>query len=134
MGETFDIAEIMDRAGGFSPSCYPFIRDGLAHTVEMVHGADAATADLSPEDESRHVNGQQLCYGLRDYGVERCGLLARDVLGRWGIRQTEDFGKIIFAMVEAGLMRKTDEDTLEDFRSVYDFEDAFDVPQPTSQN
>ncbi len=134
MGETFDIAEIMDRAGGFSPACYPFIRDGLAHTVEMVHGSDAATADLPPEDESRHVNGQQLCYGLRDYGIDRYGLLARDVLGHWGIHRTEDFGKIVFAMVEAGLMRKTDDDTLEDFRDVYDFEDAFDVPQPTSQN
>ncbi|GJM20022.1 MAG: hypothetical protein DHS20C14_22350 [Phycisphaeraceae bacterium] len=134
MGETLDIALIMDEAGGFSPSCYPFIRDGLAHTVEMIHGGEAPVADLASDDESRHVNGQQLCFGLRDYGVERYGLLARDVLTRWGISKTEDFGKIIFAMVEAGLMRKTDEDTLEDFRGVYDFEDAFDVPQPTSQN
>ena len=134
MGDTFDITKIMDDAGGFSPACYPFIRDGLAHTVEMIHGQDAAVAELAPEDESRPVNGQQLCFGLRDYGIERYGLLARDVLGRWGIRQTEDFGKIIFAMVEAGLMRKTEDDTLEDFQGVYDFDDAFDVPQQTSQN
>lgn len=129
MSEVVDIADVLQRAGGYSPDCYSFIRDGLAHTVEMVHGDESAS-----DEESRHVSGTQLCLGLRDYGVQQYGLLARDVLNRWGIHETMDFGKIVFAMVEAGLMRKTDEDTLDDFRGVYAFDEAFDVPQPTGQN
>lgn len=133
MSETFDIPTIMENAGGYSPECYAFIRDGLAHTVGMIHGEDAASPVLA-EDESKHVSGHQLCLGLRDFGVQQYGLLARDVLNRWGIHETLDFGKIIFAMVDAGLMRKTDDDTLDDFRSVYEFDEAFDAPAPTMLN
>lgn len=128
MTETeIDIKAIFERAGGFSPACLPFIRDGLAHTVEMVHGQpESALAGL--EDEQRHVSGQQLCLGLRDYAIQRYGLMSKAVLNKWGIRNTRDFGRIIFAMVEAGLMRKTEEDTLQDFDGVYDFDEAFAEP------
>ena len=50
------------------------------------------------------------------------------MLGKWGINATEDFGRIVFALVDAGLLRKTDEDTIDDFRGVYDFRDAFGAP------
>jgi uncharacterized repeat protein (TIGR04138 family) len=125
-----DLKQLFHEAGGYSPAAYAFIRDGLAHTVEHVHGTSGA-AEAPAEDESRHVSGQQLCLGLRDYGVKRYGLLAKAVLNRWGIHETLDFGKIIFAMIDAGLMRKTDEDTLEDFRGVYDFDEVFAEPEPT---
>ncbi|MCC5821970.1 MAG: hypothetical protein LAT64_01630 [Phycisphaerales bacterium] len=126
--QDIDIKAIFERAGGYSPSCLPFIRDGLAHTVEMVHG-QAGSALLDLEDEQRHVSGQQLCLGLRDYAIQRYGLMSRVVLNKWGIRSTKDFGHIIFAMVEAGLMRKTEEDTLADFDGVYDFDEAFADPR-----
>ncbi len=80
------------------------------------------------EDEQRHVTGQQLCIGLRDYAVRQYGMLAKAVLNKWGIHETKDFGQIIFAMVEAGLMRKTDDDTLDDFDGVYEFDEAFAEP------
>lgn len=125
--QDIDIRTIFERAGGYSPACLPFIRDGLAHTVEMVHGQpESALMDL--EDEQRHVSGAQLCLGLRDYAIQRYGLMSRSVLNRWGIRGTRDFGRIIFAMVEAGLMRKTDDDTLDDFDGVYQFDEAFADP------
>jgi len=115
--------QIRAKAGPYPPAAYRFVQQGLAHTVEMIHGAEALRGPS--EDESRHVSGQQLCLGLRDYAVERYGRMARLVLGRWGIRRTEDFGRIVFAMVEAGLMRTTDDDTLEDFRGVFEFDEAF---------
>lgn len=125
--QEIDIFEVLERAGGYSPACLTFIRDGLAHTVEVVHGQpESALMDLP--DEDRHVSGQQLCMGLRDYAVRRYGMLARAVLHKWGINETLDFGKIIFAMVDAGLMRKTDEDTLADFDGVYDFAEEFAEP------
>jgi uncharacterized repeat protein (TIGR04138 family) len=109
----------------FPPQAIQFIREGLAHTVKMVHGESAGSED----DESRHVSGQQLCMGLRDYAIRKYGLLARTVLRTWNVHSTEDFGRIVFAMIEAKMMRKTDEDRPEDFHAVFDFDEAFgDLP------
>lgn len=110
-------------AGPFPREAFQFVRDGLAHAVMMTHG-EAQTGDAS--DESKHVSGQQLCLGLRDYAIERYGRLARTVLEHWGLYSTDDFGRIVFAMVEVGLMRKTEDDRMEDFADVFDFAEAFD--------
>ena len=47
------------------------------------------------------------------------------MLGHWGIQRTDDFGRMVFTMIEAGAMSKTQQDTPEDFRAVYDFAEAF---------
>lgn len=122
--QKLDWKSVCGRAGHYPPEAFEFVRRGLAHTVEVVHGEGAAGGEPGP-DENRHVSGQQLCLGLKDFAIRQYGMLARTVLGRWGIQRTDDFGRIVFAMVDAGLMRKTDEDTLEDFRGVYDFGEAF---------
>ncbi len=122
----FDWQTMRRLAGPFPREAFLFVRDGLAHAVELIHGEGQFGDDT---DESKHVTGQQLCLGLRDYAIERYGRLARTVLDHWGLRSTDDFGKIVFAMVEVGLMRKTEEDSLEDFSGVYDFDEAFDPAQ-----
>ena len=76
-------------------------------------------------EEDRHITGQQLCLGLRELAIEKYGLLAPVVLEHWRVRRTFDFGRIVFAMIEAGLMTKTHRDSLEDFQGVYDFDEAF---------
>ncbi len=113
---------LREKAGPFPPQAYQFVREGLAHTVKLVHG------DASPEfpgDEGRHVTGQQLCMGLRDYAIRQYGRLAKMVLASWNIHETSDFGRIVFTMIDAGLMRKTEEDSIEDFHAVFDFDEAF---------
>ncbi|MBL4808861.1 MAG: hypothetical protein JKY43_02230 [Phycisphaerales bacterium] len=134
---TIDIQQIFESAGGYSPACFPFIRDGLAHTSKLVHGQsqDQSTLDLGIIDDSRHVDGTQLCLGLRDHAIARYGLLAKSVLNKWGIYQTRDFGNIIFALVDANLMRTTNEDSIEDFDNVYDFDEEFTTPaaQPSPE-
>lgn len=131
MSHELDIKHILDAAGGYKVEAFRFIRDGLAHTVRMVHGREALESEPEPEDESRHVSGQQLCLGLRDYAIQRWGKMARMVLHRWNIRRTVDFGRIVFALVDAGLMRKTDDDRLEDFAEVFEFDEAFELPAVT---
>ncbi|MEM1184122.1 MAG: Minf_1886 family protein [Planctomycetota bacterium] len=125
MTQVIDLKAILDQAGGYSPRAYEFLRDGLAHAVRNVHGDEVAMRGPSEDDDSRHVSGQDLCLALRDYAIERYGLLARTVLSRWNIHRTDDFGNIVFAMVDAGLMRKTDDDTPDDFRGVFDFDEEF---------
>jgi uncharacterized repeat protein (TIGR04138 family) len=107
----------------FSHEAFQFVREGLAHTVKTIHGDGAGGGG------DRHVSGPQLCMGLRDYAINAYGMLALTVLSRWGIRSTGDFGRIVFAMIDAGLMRKSDEDTLEDFQNVFDFEEAFSAAE-----
>lgn len=137
MPQEIDLRQVMEDAGGYALECYPFIRDGLAHTVDITHGREPQAEPGSgddlldlEDDESRHVSGQQLCMGLLDFARRQYGLLAKTVLNRWGIRCTEDYGKIVFAMIDAGLMRKTEEDSIEDFQDVYDFDEVFGEPVP----
>ncbi len=73
----------------------------------------------------RHVTGQELAWACRDFAVERFGLLARPVLEHWGVRRTEDIGRIVYSLVQAGLLAALPTDREEEFAAVYAFEDAF---------
>ena len=116
-----DWKAIRQKAGPYPQEAFQFVRDGLQHTVTTIDG-EGEGGGCHPD---RHVNGAQLCCGLRDYAILRYGMLARLVLGRWGITRTDDFGRIVFAMIEANLMRKSNDDAFEDFQGVYDFDEAF---------
>ncbi len=73
----------------------------------------------------RHVSGPELARACRDFALDQYGLMARQVLGFWGIRRTDDIGRIVYALVEVGLLVTQPGDRPEDFRSVYDFDEAF---------
>jgi uncharacterized repeat protein (TIGR04138 family) len=73
----------------------------------------------------RHVTAAELARACRDYAIDQYGLMARPVLAFWGIRSTEDIGRIVFTLVEVGLLVTQPEDREEDFRAVFDFEEAF---------
>ena len=106
--------------GPYPAEAYEFVQRGLTHTVKKIHGtAVDPTA-------SRHVSGQQLCEGLRELAATQWGMLAPTVLRRWSITSTLDFGRIVFALIKAGQMQKTEDDSLEDFQGVYDFKIAFE--------
>lgn len=96
--------------------------------LSEIAGIDQDELDEIAAVQSRHVSGQELCLGLRSLAVEKYGLLAHTVLRGWGVRSTEDFGKIVYAMVDTGLLRTSEDDSLDDFRGVYEFEEAFDGP------
>jgi uncharacterized repeat protein (TIGR04138 family) len=54
--------------------------------------------------------------------------MALTVLNSWGVRNTGDFGEIVFNLVETGKLGKTDEDKKEDFTNGYDFHEVFARP------
>lgn len=99
---------------------YFFLREALDHTQKVVGKAR--------KGEIRHVSGQELLAGIRDYALAQFGPMALTVLEEWGIRSCEDFGEMVFNMVENNLLAKTEKDTRDDFKSAYDFEDAFRKP------
>ncbi|MGB7157143.1 MAG: Minf_1886 family protein [Tepidisphaeraceae bacterium] len=114
------LQQVVDEVGLYPMEAFEFVQQGLSYTVHKLHG------DVKEEKVSRHVTGADLCEGLREFALLNWGLLARTVLGRWGVRKTIDFGRIVFALVDNGYMQRTDDDTLEDFRDVFDFKAAFE--------
>ncbi len=78
------------------------------------------------EHLNRHISGQHLCWGLRNYALNKFGALASAVLNHWNIKRTRDFGEIIFALVENDFLQKQPQDQIDDFEDVYQFEEAFD--------
>lgn len=117
------------KQGPYPSEAFLFVQRGLDFTVKQLHGdLTEQMLDEMPEDptqSSRHVSGQQLCLGLRDFARQQYGMLARTVLRRWRITSSEDFGRIVFLMVEAGIMHKTDEDTFDDFVNVFRIDESF---------
>lgn len=107
------IEKVMEENDQYKFEAYSFVMAALHHTVSKL-------------PKSRHVTGQELLHGIREYALEQFGPMARTVLNYWGIFETVDFGKIVFALVEVGILRKQPEDKLEDFEKVYDFKQAFD--------
>ncbi len=81
---------------------------------------------ISNLDERRHVTGRELLEAIRQYTRQEYGLLGRDVLEHWGVYRCEDFGEIVFNMVDRGLLKKTEKDSREDFTGGYDFNEVFD--------
>lgn len=121
-----DLARVAAQDARYAYEAYEFIYKALSHTQKMLGReppADATPAQLE-EDDSHHVRGRELLEGIRALALLEFGLMARTVFHCWGVRRTEDFGNILFNLVEAKLMHKADEDTLADFRDVFDFEQA----------
>ncbi|TET63942.1 MAG: hypothetical protein E3J47_01140 [Candidatus Stahlbacteria bacterium] len=75
--------------------------------------------------KEKHVSGQELLEGIKDLALNRYGSTAKMVFNHWGIKKTVDLGDIVFNMVNAKLLSKTEEDSLDDFKDVYNFEDVF---------
>lgn len=76
----------------------------------------------------RHVSGIELSWACRDFAIRQFGLLATPVLEFWGVRRTEDFGRIVYILVRTGLLSTQPNDREEDFAGVFDFDAAFGGP------
>ncbi|MHC5108594.1 MAG: Minf_1886 family protein [Planctomycetota bacterium] len=160
MRETF--REMVKRVGLYREEAFHFVREGLGHAAEHVHGPETDAHQLLQrfliseqldwaelierqlsgelpdsileaieqaggiEKLDRHITGRELCWGLRDYALKRWGMLARTVLESWNVRQTADFGRIVFGFIECDLMQKQPGDTKADFDRVFEFQEAFD--------
>ena len=126
-GINFDeeLEKIIAKDSRYTRGAYLFVREALDHTQKMI-GTPAP--DSAKEDAPRHVTGQQLLDGAREYALAQYGPMAMTVLAEWGIHRCEDIGELVFNMVENSLLAKTEQDTREDFKGGYEFEEAFRRP------
>ncbi len=121
-----DLERILAKDTRYQRDAYHFLREALDHTQKTIVKENRG--------EFRHVSGQELLSGIREYALAQFGPMAMTVLEEWGVRHCRDFGEIVFNMVEIGLLAKTDKDSRDDFQDGYEFEDAFRKPfLPTSK-
>lgn len=106
----------------FHPNAYRFMFAALRRTQQKLGRSQAH----GPDDDRAHISGPELLAGIRDFALEQFGLMSLTVFRCWGVHSTEDFGRMVFELIERGEMRKTDGDQLSDFFDVYDFNEALD--------
>jgi len=118
------IEALAARERRYAPDAYHFVFQALDFVLEHEDRALRRRGEVACPD--RHITANQLLAGLRAYALEQYGPLARLVLVRWGILRTEDFGEIVFDLVEDRLLNKQDCDRKSDFRNGFSFREAFD--------
>ncbi len=110
---------VAQRDGRYAYEAYEFLFEALEHT-QLLRGQ----APAREKGEPSHVTGRDLLDGVCDLARRQFGLMARTVFRLWGVERTEDFGRIVFSLVDEGLMSKTETDSLSDFQDVYDLDEV----------
>ncbi len=115
------LQRLKERHPRFHETSYLFVLSALHRVLESV-------------GEARHVSGRELAEGVRDLALDRYGPMARTVLEHWGIESTADVGRIVFALVDCGVLIKQEQDSPDDFEAIYDFDEAFEENYPWGAN
>jgi uncharacterized repeat protein (TIGR04138 family) len=102
------------RDGRYHINAYRFVYEALDYTVKQL-------------EKKRHISGRELLEGIKNLALEQFGALAIMVFDVWGVRSTSDFGNIVFNLVEAEMMSRSEEDCREDFNGVYCFREVFRI-------
>jgi len=109
-----NIEEIIQKDNRYKADAYEFVMQGLWFTQNKLK-------------KKGHVSGRELLEGIREFAIEQYGPMVKILLEHWGIKRTQDFGELVFNMVEKGVLGKNEEDSRQDFSDVYDFQQAFDI-------
>jgi len=114
------VEQICENDLRFSSDAYHFVQEGLNHTLKSLKRGG--------QHAHRHVSGQELLHGLREFALKEYGPMSKAVLNEWGIKTTDDIGQIVFNLVNASVLGKNDTDSPGDFKNVFTFDDAFVKP------
>jgi len=109
------VKAILRRDKRYAREAYEFVREALEYTRVWMN-------------RRGHVTGQELLEGIRKYALDQFGPMAKTVLNLWGVKGCEDFGSIVFNLVDQKVLSRTSHDSIDDFHDGYDFEEAFDKP------
>lgn len=115
MAESFGtiIDSIKVRDPRYKEDAYSFVMEALSYTQKK-------------NKSTKHVSGEEILNGMKELLIKKFGPMTLTVLEYWGINSTEDFGNIVFNLVENNVLSKTENDNIEVFRNAYDFEEVFD--------
>ena len=96
----------------YHPEAYEFVMEALSHSQKRFN-------------KPKHVTGSELLQGIKGLLIKKFGPMTLTVLKFWGIKTTDDFGNIVFNLVEHKILSKDAQDHYESFKNAYDFEEVF---------
>jgi uncharacterized repeat protein (TIGR04138 family) len=103
----------------YPAEAYFFVQEALQHTQRTLG---------RHKTEDKHVGGKELLAGIREFALKSYGPMVVTLFREWGILSCEDFGEIVFNMIEHNLATKKATDSREDFKGFYDFDEVFAKP------
>ncbi|MBI4309172.1 MAG: hypothetical protein HY591_02455 [Candidatus Omnitrophica bacterium] len=106
------VSGICGKDNRYHPEAYEFVMEALSYTQKKFK-------------KSKHVAGSELVEGIKALMLHKFGPMVLTVLNFWGIKTTDDFGNIVFNLVEHKILSKDTQDHYESFKNVYDFEEVF---------
>ena len=118
------LTEVVKADPRYAYEAYDFVFHAIGYAQRL---SGRETPREGEAIQSRHhVTGPELLQGIRHLALLEFGALAKTVLAAWGIRTTDDWGNIVFNLIDHSLMSKTNDDSRANFHNVYDFDEAFD--------
>lgn len=114
------VNSIREEDSRYGKGAYYFVRQALDHALQHIKQDHA--------EGNHHVTGRELLEGIREFALDQYGPMTKTLLNAWNITRCRDFGDIVFNLVEAGVLGKTENDSPEDFNEGYNFEEAFESP------
>ena len=106
------LLRIVEKDHRYPIEAYYFVLEALFYTREKLK-------------KEKHVTGRELLGGIKELALKRYGSMSKAVFEHWGVKKTIDFGNIVFNMVNEKILSQTEEDSLTDFKDIYDFDEIF---------
>lgn len=114
------VVSILKRDKRFDPHAYFFLKEALDFTLKRIAEGNGGKV--------RHVSGQELLAGFRDFALEQFGPMASTLMNEWGVRKCQDVGDMVFLLIEEQVFGKQESDSREDFSGVFDLQEALEMP------
>lgn len=115
------LRRVLERDSRYPREAYAFVHAVLDYAQRQEQKTDL------PETQ-RHVSGQQLLVAMQELALEEFGPMAATVMSEWGISSGEDFGNLVFNLIEADILSASETDRPEDFAGCEDLNDALEAP------
>ncbi len=113
------VSDIMDKDGRYTLDAYTFISDAIGYTIQKYE---------KEEDESHHITGEELLFGIGEMARKNFGPFAEDVFDKWGLIDSVSVGNVVFNMVDNKLLSKTPEDSIDDFINAPRLDELLNTP------
>jgi len=107
------VSQIHQEDPRYHPDAYEFVMEALAFTQKKFKMA-------------KHVSGRQFLEGIKALLLKKFGPMTISILDYWGVKNTEDFGNIVYNLERHQVIAKDEDDQYETFKDVYDFQKVFD--------
>jgi uncharacterized repeat protein (TIGR04138 family) len=104
----------------FAYEAYEFVCEAVTYTQTKLNRI--AAEDEDPDDH--HVSGAELLRGTCELAIREFGMMAPIVFKQWGVRTTDHVGEIVFKLIGAQRLSKSDRDDPDDFHELFDLHQA----------